>query len=74
MQRLLPRFRLQQIFLNKICGQRSFLPKFRDLYADAMLVRIRHQHDSRKQTETSVTEFATTKARLYLSRNLKTLK
>ena len=73
MQRLLPRFRLQQFFLNKICGQRSFLPKFRGLYADAMLVRIRHQHGGRKQTETSVTEFYYKSANLSLEK-LKNIK
>ena len=40
MQRLSPRFRLQQFFLWQICGQ-TFSPNLqRDLYGDAMLVPI----------------------------------
>ena len=37
MQRLSPRFRSQQFFLRKICGE-TFFQIYRDLYGDAMLV------------------------------------
>ena len=58
MQRLSPRFRSQQFFLCKLCGEA--LPQiYRDLYGDAMLVPIRMGTNmaARNQQETSVTEF-----------------
>jgi len=41
MQRLSPRFRSQQCFLRKICGEVFFPQIYRDFYGDAMLVLIR---------------------------------
>ena len=40
MQRLSPRFRSQQFFLRKICGETFQAQIYRDLYGDAMLVPI----------------------------------
>ena len=60
MQTLSPRFRKQQFFLWKICGENLY-QIYKDLYGDAMLVRAHldgHRLDDRKPAETSVPEFS----------------
>ena len=58
MQRPSPRFRSQQFFLWKICGETFFPNLQRFVWSRHVGAHLDgHQHGGRKQTETSVTEF-----------------
>ena len=65
------RFRSQQFFLSKICGE-MFYQIYRDLYGDAILepVRMASNMAAGNQQKHLSLSFAT-KARIYLSRNSK---
>ena len=67
MQRLSPRFRSQQFFLCKICGE-TFYPNLQRFVwrNHAGAHSDRHQHGGRKPTETSVTEFCYKSVKLSL--------
>ena len=58
MQRLSPRFRSQQCFLRKICGETFFPNLQRFVWRRHVGAHLDgHQHGGRKPAETSVTEF-----------------
>ena len=72
MQRLSPRFRSQEFFLSKICGD-IFPQIYRDLYGEVMLepIRMGTNMAAGKQQKHLSLSFAA-KAYIFLSRNSKT--
>ena len=69
MQRLSPRFRSNQCFLCKICGETFYSYLWRFVWRRHVGAHPDgHQHGGRKLTETSVTEFCYKSADLSLEK------